>query len=103
MHRSVQTLELLPTSLVFHNGQCVMEVSTGVDGFWVELGPEAGFALFMRSSPAGFRLQEVQLVPTPGLYQRASVRGVLWSRRAAIEADRAISSFLAAGGPIAGS
>lgn len=96
-------LELHPTSLVFHNGQCVVEVATDVDGFWIELGPEAGFAFFMRVSPAAFRLQRVQPALTPGPYQRASVRGVLWSRRAAIEADRSISSFLAAGGPIEGS
>lgn len=103
MHKPLRHLELHPTSLVFHNGRCVMDVVADVDGFWIELGPEAGFALFMRVSPVAFRLQQVQPVQTPGPYPRASVRGVLWSRRAAIEADRSISSFLAGGGPIAGS
>lgn len=90
-----QTVRL--NALVFHKNATVVEAETGLDEFWVALGPSLGFLHFTRQhlNQERFLLRQVQSESLPIPSPLVSVRGVLWSRRAALEANQAISSYLA--------
>lgn len=93
--------EVRINSLVFHENAVVADVSAGINEFWVSLGPGIGFAQFIRESSAQglFLLHQVLPGHLPAPSPLVSVRGVLWSRQAALEADQAIASYRAEAGP----
>lgn len=97
--------EIRLDSLVFHANATVAETGTDLDEFWISLGPDVGYAQFIRQHPgqARFLLRQVRSAHSPVPSPLASVRGVLWSRRAAIEADRSIASYRAGAGQTPGS
>lgn len=103
-------INIRPSSLVW-KPQCgvVMAfeppaVDPGIDQFVLPLGEGLGFVRFVRlpaikgQSRAVFQSRSMHPVLSPALGPLASVQGVLWSRPAAREADRAIAAFLLAEG-----
>lgn len=89
-------------SLIFHANGTFAEVVTDLDAFWIPLTPTVGFARFevvdtlsSRECARTFQLLEVRAASWLAPHPQVSVSGVLWSRRAAIEADQAIGSYLA--------
>lgn len=105
-------INIRPSSMVWQP-QCgaVLEFESpatdpGVDQFVLPLGAGFGFVWFVRlpaikgQNQAVFQSRSMHPVLSPALGPLASVQGVLWSRPAAREADRAIAAFLLAEGPI---
>lgn len=87
-------------AILFANGHVVIESSTKVSEFWVELGPQVGWGRFERLAgsltnrgEAPFVLREVrparEIAPSPVV----SSLGVLWRRQAAIEAHQRIEAY----------
>ena len=92
-------IELRPDNVVFHPNGLVMEVDTPVDAFTLTaLAGGLGVLLFTRVSDKHFRATQWLAAHSPDLYPPASVRGVLWQRQAAIEADQAIAAYQAGAG-----
>lgn len=83
-------------ALVFHKNATVAEVDTALDEFWIPLGLGVGYVQFIRQHPnqERFLLRQVRSACSSAPGPLVSVRGVLWSRQAAREADLAISSYL---------
>jgi len=99
-------IEIRPEALVVHpiNGLVITLPKGNVPdlpGFWLTLGPGAGHLWFGRvaKNREVFRSLQWQLEPDPTRGPQASVQGVLWSRRAAHEANQAIASYLRVVGP----
>lgn len=94
-------IKIRPDALVFANSGkvCFEKISfeTGfeIEAFWLQLGPALGYGLFERmpTSPDIYLLTKLQTELTPVPYPLASLQGVLWSRRAAIEAEMSISAY----------
>lgn len=89
-------------SLIFHANGTFAEMVTELDAFWLFLSPTVGHGRFgrvdttmPRDRARTFQLLEVQPASLPAPHPQVSVSGVLWSRRAAREADQAIASYLA--------
>lgn len=87
--------EIRPDSLVFHKNGVVIEGDIDMAGFWVDLGPGIGYLQFLRVANCSGTFLSRQLLPahSPAPCPLVSIPGVLWSRRAAIEADQAIGSY----------
>lgn len=90
------------TAIVLMNGHLVIEGSADGDQFWMFFGEVVGWVRFTRleGSEDTFVADELRLASAPELNRSASPQGVWWRRRAAIEAQRSIESFLAGGDPI---
>jgi hypothetical protein len=91
-------IELRPTSLLLNGNGCgiSLEAETSHDCFHVTLGPEAGFLQFKRFPKTTTFLSHQWLADSSQAQgPLASIRGVLWSRQAAREADRDIAAYLA--------
>jgi len=89
-------IPVCPEALLFHptNGLFFEDGSFEADEFAVTLRP--GMVLIFRrmpSTPECFEAVEVRETSSQGPRPPASVRGVLWSRRAAIEAEKSISAY----------
>ncbi|MPW17908.1 hypothetical protein GCT13_13410 [Paraburkholderia sp. CNPSo 3157] len=89
-------------AIVFHNGHMVIEnaaIENDLKEFWVELGPSVGWGRFERndewikSGEAPFVLREVRPTHEKAPSPIASSLGVLWRRRAAIEAQQQIEAY----------
>ena len=85
--------EIRINSLVFHKNGTVIDCDWTGQEFWLCLRPDVGYVKFMRLPSGSFLSQQVLLAHSPIPDPLVSVRGVLWSRRAAIEADQAIASY----------
>jgi hypothetical protein len=88
---------MLPDALVLApRGMYVEDATLKVDEFTFPL-TERTCLLFRRmaTAPTCFEVAGVLCASSQGQHPIASVRGVLWSRRAAPEADRGIASFRA--------
>lgn len=106
-----EVINIRPSSLVWrpHCGAVLAfdgaGSDPGVDQFVLPLGAGFGFVRFVRrpdptgQGPAVFQSRSMHPALSPDLGPLASVRGVLWSRPAAREADRAIAAFLVGQGP----
>ena len=90
-------IDLSPESVIFHEGKVVFEIVDAPDEFWVDLGSEVGYVQFCREpiDSNTFLLMRLQTNRTQAPYPVAYIRGVLWSRQAAIEAQKSISAYLA--------
>ena len=90
-------IDLRPDCVIFTNGKVVFEIVQAPDVFWVDLGESIGFGEFCRfpTDANTLLLMRLQQDRTQVPYPIASIRGVLWSRRAAIEAEKSISAHLA--------
>ncbi|WP_143328074.1 hypothetical protein [Caballeronia pedi] len=92
-------LDLHADAVVFLNGFVTIESEVDVPEFWIELGPSVGWGRFERleeiktKDEALFVLCGVRSAHEPVPSPIASPLGVLWRRRAAIEAQRRISTY----------
>lgn len=92
-------VEVRFSSLVFHENGVVVDVASELEYFWLWLGPEAGYLQFTKVKGSDSYISRSVVPPgSPEPSPRVSARGVLWSRRAALEADAAIAGFIAKGG-----
>ena len=96
--------EIRPDSLVICKNGLVFEFAQqnapAAAAFCVALGEGLGFIEFVRLNPgpAIYRSNRWLADLSQAQGQLVSVRGVLWTRRAALEADLGIAAFLAQGG-----
>ena len=89
------------TSAVFVNGFFTIEAFSNLPGFVLPLGPDIGLGVFERIdaehdvSPRKYVLRRVLSAPAPAPYPTVASLGVLWTRRAALEAHQSIVSYQA--------
>lgn len=102
MQQSHDVVEVRADALVMSavNGPVLEGVETVHDKFGLAAGEGKGWLVFSRVTPgqAVFQLQELLSPHEPNPFPRASLLGVLWSRRAALEAHQCIASYQAAVG-----
>lgn len=92
-------MEIKPDALIFFNHTVILSFSEEntpeEKEFWVELVYGRSYAKFhqLDATPTDFVAVEVVSGYFPDLHPTASLQGVLWTRRAAVEADQEISAF----------
>ena len=89
-----------PEALVLQatNGPVLEGLDIEHDEFSLSVGQGKGWLIFQRvnSSPSSFQLLKLLPPYAPHPYPQVSLRGVLWSRRAALEAHQGICAYQAA-------
>ena len=93
-------IKIKPEALVWQatHGPVLEGVDIEIDEFSLSAGQEKGWLVFQRVSSCPSTFQLLKLLPpcAPNPYPQVSVRGVLWSRQAALEAHQDICAYQAA-------